>query len=427
MEVEQDISKGSRKPHKKSRLGCGNCKRRRIKCDERKPTCSNCARHNMTCDFSRSAENTNLASPHRHSQAKPKRKFVASGYEVRATPSSSITDAHSSPVGTNSSINTPNSSHATPAPAQGLNIAEMEIWHHYLMKTCASVAGDGLKFWKEKLPEIGFSYPFVLQLILSLSAFHLARSQPEKQHIYLQLAEMYHTTGIQGATPVLASLDESNCEAMYSSATLVSFCSLARGPQPGDFLAFSSHGPAELFNLLRGIRAIAAFKQAQTRSAPIVEEDAPKPFTEPFRPCPDYKPPISELRWFINSNSELLAPFSETYFGALDALLRSFQSVYATAEENSKNEDRHSQMVFAWLYRASDEYIRCLQEKQPIALIIFSFFAVLLRETENQWFMGGWVHHIIGGVRQFVPDDLQQWLKWPIEQTKFIATDGQVF
>jgi len=31
MEVEQDISKGSRKPHKKSRLGCGNCKRRRIK------------------------------------------------------------------------------------------------------------------------------------------------------------------------------------------------------------------------------------------------------------------------------------------------------------------------------------------------------------------------------------------------------------
>ena len=84
-------------------------------------------------------------------------------------------------------------------------------------------------------------------------------------------------------------------------------------------------------------------------------------------------------------------------------------------------------MVFGWLYRASDEYIRCLQEKQPIALIIFALFAVLLRETDNQWFMEGWVHHIIGGVRQFVPDELQQWLKWPIEQTNFNTKDGQVF
>ena len=388
----------------------------------------------MRCDFSSSADSSNSASFHSYQQAKPKRKFVASGYEVKETPSSNTTEARSSPIGTSSSINTPTSSHVTPTPvpplAQGLNVAEIEIWHHYLMKTCPSFSGGGLDFWQEKLPAIGFTYPFVLELILALSAFHLARSRPLKAHTLLPLAEKYHTTGIQSATSMLASLNESNCGAMYSSATLVAFCSLARGPQLGEFLAFSSHGPAELFNLLRGIRLIATSQREQLDSGVLatrVEADTSKRFVGPFQPCPDYKPPISELRWFINSNSELLAPFAETYLGALDALLRSFQSIYATPGDSTANDDQGSQMVFGWLYRASDEYIRCLQEKQPIALIIFALFAVLLRETDNQWFMEGWVHHIIGGVRQFVPDELQQWLKWPIEQTNFNAKDGQVF
>ncbi|KAK0110429.1 hypothetical protein ONS96_002041 [Cadophora gregata f. sp. sojae] len=385
----------------------------------------------MACDFSVSAEISNLGSTHTHQQARPRRKFVASGYEVNATLYTTTTDAHSSPIGTNSSISSPPpSSQVTSAPTHGLNVLEIEIWHHYLMKTCPSFSGDGLEFWQEKLPAIGFSYPFVLQLILSLSAFHLARSRPDKEHIFTPAAEMYHTTGIQSATALLASLDETNCEAMYSAANLVSFCSLARGPRPGEFLAFSSHGPAELFNLLRGVRLIAAAQHQQLSSgvlAPCAKEDTRKPFTKPTQPCPDCKPPISALRWFINSSSDLLEPYSQTYLTALDALLRSFHSVYATSEENKDNEDQHSQIVFTWLYRASDEYIRCVQEKHPIALIIFAFFAVLLRETDDQWFMEGWVHHIIGGVCQFVPDELRRWLSWPIEQSDFVAKDGQVF
>jgi hypothetical protein len=40
-----------RRPHKKSRLGCMNCKARRTKCDEIHPTCGNCQRHSLSCGF----------------------------------------------------------------------------------------------------------------------------------------------------------------------------------------------------------------------------------------------------------------------------------------------------------------------------------------------------------------------------------------
>ncbi|EGX90385.1 C6 transcription factor [Cordyceps militaris CM01] len=45
----------SRRGHSKSRLGCLNCKRRRVKCNELRPTCSPCRRLGLLCDYATSA------------------------------------------------------------------------------------------------------------------------------------------------------------------------------------------------------------------------------------------------------------------------------------------------------------------------------------------------------------------------------------
>ncbi|CRK28136.1 hypothetical protein BN1708_004572 [Verticillium longisporum] len=41
----------SRRSHPKSRTGCRTCKKRKIKCDEHKPSCGNCIKHAVACDF----------------------------------------------------------------------------------------------------------------------------------------------------------------------------------------------------------------------------------------------------------------------------------------------------------------------------------------------------------------------------------------
>lgn len=40
-----------RKPHRKSRSGCRNCKLRRVKCDETRPTCRNCIGQCVICNY----------------------------------------------------------------------------------------------------------------------------------------------------------------------------------------------------------------------------------------------------------------------------------------------------------------------------------------------------------------------------------------
>lgn len=51
-EDTSDLKSGfKRKYHSKSRKGCSTCKKRRVKCDEHKPSCGNCTRMKLTCGY----------------------------------------------------------------------------------------------------------------------------------------------------------------------------------------------------------------------------------------------------------------------------------------------------------------------------------------------------------------------------------------
>jgi hypothetical protein len=58
-----------RKGHKKSRGGCGRCKRRKVKCDEATPICGQCSRLGFQCDFESSASGGGLRKSGRQAVA----------------------------------------------------------------------------------------------------------------------------------------------------------------------------------------------------------------------------------------------------------------------------------------------------------------------------------------------------------------------
>ncbi|KAF2494702.1 hypothetical protein BU16DRAFT_527705 [Lophium mytilinum] len=53
---------GQRRPHRKSRSGCQQCKQRKIKCDERKPSCSHYRRLQSWCSLSGTLSTASSAS-----------------------------------------------------------------------------------------------------------------------------------------------------------------------------------------------------------------------------------------------------------------------------------------------------------------------------------------------------------------------------
>ncbi|KAJ3537955.1 hypothetical protein NM208_g6105 [Fusarium decemcellulare] len=58
---KKDVPARQRKAHRKSRLGCSNCKLRSVKCDESKPSCKRCVASGFICSFTRNNPSTQLA------------------------------------------------------------------------------------------------------------------------------------------------------------------------------------------------------------------------------------------------------------------------------------------------------------------------------------------------------------------------------
>lgn len=82
-----------RKFHSKSRMGCLTCKRRRVKCDETRPSCKNCVRMKLVCGYteSRDSEEPDPVSK--------KAKIKLEGNDLIALPSNTSTHSqnYSSP------------------------------------------------------------------------------------------------------------------------------------------------------------------------------------------------------------------------------------------------------------------------------------------------------------------------------------------
>ncbi|KAG7194301.1 uncharacterized protein KQ657_005031 [Scheffersomyces spartinae] len=94
--------KNSRRKHRNSHLGCGTCKKRRIKCDEGLPLCSNCKRGKLQCAYLKLDESQRsalLIAQRNHSEQLEKQKQM----ELESSSSTKeLSDTSSPPVETSS-------------------------------------------------------------------------------------------------------------------------------------------------------------------------------------------------------------------------------------------------------------------------------------------------------------------------------------
>ncbi|KAI9929863.1 hypothetical protein ASPWEDRAFT_100244 [Aspergillus wentii DTO 134E9] len=404
----------SRKSHRKSRHGCGNCKRRRVKCDEAKP-CLNCVRHSIDCDFLDPKASSETSQKRSGRTSRPTFRFVHSTRSKTLSQSPSATSLpDSSPIPNVPSI-----------PAQDdrpLSYDDFQLLHHYLTSPqCTFGDKESHDFWKVTIPEIGFKFHFVLHFLLALSALHLSREQPSLQRKYVLQAEEHYLIALSRVTSLLSHMDAENCQALYVSAMLICFHHFAKGPQQGDYMIFADHGQAEWLGLLRGVRTIISTMRDEFASnIPHGPPRSPSQHQQLFDHKPDqYEERLSQLRQFVIDHTAE-DPASDVCVEAVDALSQSFTSIY----ENSFSVDAFSPWVFGWLYRLSDEFNSCLQQKQPVALVIFAHFTVLLKELEIDplWFMRGWSHHVMDGINCYLHEEDKAWIQWPMEQLGYSVT-----
>ena len=74
-----------------------------------------------------------------------------------------------------------------------------------------------------------------------------------------------------------------------------------------------------------------------------------------------------------------------------------------------------SETSFLWPVLASDEFVMCLKNGCPEALIVLGFYGVLLGNVELKWCMEGWPIHIVRAVEINLREEWRRWVDWPLE------------
>ncbi|CAI6335029.1 unnamed protein product [Periconia digitata] len=209
----QEGPERKRKAHAKSRKGCGNCKLRRVKCDETRPRCKRCAAYGVSCDYDGSRPSLDLAaqgsfqvdlfqstpspatsdSPHAATTpipgpAKPPstRKTIASMVNASLQNKSSAL---------NSSADMPGMSTFHQVPSWTFTEEHLDILKRFQERTVSTIGNrQTAPTYRDCISHLAFSHPFLMHMVLSLTLMHDAHlSTPLSEEI----GAKYHHASLQ--------------------------------------------------------------------------------------------------------------------------------------------------------------------------------------------------------------------------------------
>ncbi|OQE31977.1 hypothetical protein PENSTE_c001G08107 [Penicillium steckii] len=399
-----------------------------LQCDEKRPSCSNCSNHNIECTFA-TTSTAESESPVPDTPEEPVRRIArrfrphqlsAGGLKQTFRISSSSTQPQPSP-----SANTQSAAVQCDLPKDSLqstiSVPDLNLFHHWCISTYKTmVLRDPHDIWQYHIVQWGIEFPSILHLVLALSALHLAYERPEEQERYLQQADDNFTFGVRTVTNVLSlqDMNEDNCQQIYMSAVLIIFIYFGRGPRSGQYLIFSDTGPSEWLILMQGVK-LTLGKHHQKVFSGVLEPEPPSPL-------PEITPSIRAELHEHTVHTQAVQRFVEQeasiddlpiYISALNDLNEMVNRVYERRSAGQLGIAFMDQII-GWLYRLPERFVRLLEEKEPRALVILAYWAVMFRYMDAVWFMEGWAEHVLGGVSTFLQAEYRPWIEWPLQKLR---------
>ncbi|KAL2858490.1 hypothetical protein BJY01DRAFT_399 [Aspergillus pseudoustus] len=397
----------TRRSHKKSRNGCDQCKRRRVKCDEDRP-CLNCSRRGMDCTF----ESRGSATP--PGRANDFGILSDIRGRVLATSDSDVPDPRPSSQDPFRLFND-RLSEGTWVPQEWTS-QDPELMHHYTLHTSKTFAGrpQMQEIWQVVIPEIAYSYEFLMHGLLGLSALHLACLKPERYSHYLAGAGFHMSLGLRSYRRILLSPSSDNCYALFCFSSLIMvYIYASPTDSPGSHIGNGLESIVELLGLCRGTLVLLPYFEhiRNSRLEPLFlrdfgQDDANPPNRRQTPLFEDLTPHVTDLHTLITSEIPNITE-RDPFLQALARLKASFNTI-----ENAET-PLECGLLYVWPLSVEEQFFSLLRQRHPIALVLLSFYCAQLRAFENYWFVGRQGAVWLGHVEAALEGRFSEWLVWP--------------
>ncbi|PWY78444.1 hypothetical protein BO94DRAFT_471931 [Aspergillus sclerotioniger CBS 115572] len=374
-----------RRQHKKSRNGCLECKRRHIKCDERRPVCAQCTTSERICEFSE-----------RHA------RIVLSAASSRQTPSSTTGTPLSEPA-------VAAGSHEEPP----VNMLHAELLCHLVTETLGSLSRDNshlASLFSTEIMKCCSEAPYLLNELLALAATHISIIRPAQQALYRHHAAQLqnHALRFFHATNPTPTSTPTACMPRFLFSSILGMHTLCDTLvfRDDDFNVFLDRF-IHYLHIHRGVRAVIGSNwrvlAESTALAPTLG-DAESRLQADNAPL---GPECSRLL-ALTQSSNLSPSIAATYQHAIEALQLAMNSASSLEPMGSCPPG-----IFSWPATLSPEYVDLLALRSPDALAVLAHYGVVLHAHRHHWFLGDGGRYLIESIREYLGPDWAEWLAFP--------------
>jgi hypothetical protein len=260
-----------------------------------------------------------------------------------------------------------------------------------------------------KVVKYALSSPFLMYQTLSVSSLHLRTSHPSRAQSLKDESARLQTEALQMFNDSVKEITAENViPAFFYSALLGFHYFCDTFSMPSESLDSFLDRLVQSIRLLQGVRAVLDGWWEFLFNSEI------KPWIYQGEPAIDRNDEVvqhlEKLYGHITESSVLDHPQSKAY----EEAMRQMIWVYKCQPSSEVEDETFSMwMMTTWPIMVPAEYANLLAQRKPEALIILSYFAVLVHKCREFWAIGEGGRFMLDVLEAYLGEEWNTWLAWP--------------
>ncbi|KAM5382803.1 hypothetical protein ACJZ2D_002194 [Fusarium nematophilum] len=401
----------SKRPHKKSRTGCRNCKARKVKCDEARPVCRSCKLRKVDCVYPSPPASSTM--PNNAPPSSPSPSTTTSSTPLIApspdTLSISSYDDTTEEVGTLV---------AQPLFRPGhINDVDMKLLWFYTTTTSSSFSIDEGRYnpvsdiLKTRMVQVAFETPFLMDSLFALASLHMQSLQQECDP---SRALFYRARSFEGYRRAVEEARPETYPALIANSLLLTALSSQN---------FRDDDTRELYIIdwmivWRGIGLMIDLMGVER----LFDSGLYALFSRPAIDLDKASSAIpSNLLFMVSSIKPDEQDYIdvETYYETLKYL----GSLYFNLREGFS--PVMILRIIVWFTFIPRHFIQLARERRPRALIILAYYSAFLKLTEEVWWVRGIGNRCLRDICEYLGTEWQHLLVVP-QMARLVHTDLEI-
>ncbi|KAF2737225.1 hypothetical protein EJ04DRAFT_561862 [Polyplosphaeria fusca] len=422
----------TRRAHQKTKHGCAACKKRRVKCDEQRPTCKNCDRRGIGCSFQND-------DPKGSTLPDANALFKVHVFRQQSSPSISYE------LPPESLLN----AHAVDKMMQNYPNAMQSqfrsLLRHFTHSTRLSLALDkrSINVWPLAVTQLISEYPFVLRAVFALTSLHVSRSllNDSDRNYHLNIAAGQLNIGISQYWNSLQEMSQQNADALFAFSTmLTTYVLTVAGDECGAALdrvqsnhvtvaqrqLASNEATEQVLRILKSLRGtmIVVVPCYNYISAGVFKPVTSKEWWPETR-VPATEEAAEEDRMLKSLQNMWVGRGRkyEYYFDSLESTLKLLRECFVLVSQLSTDHETLQtggitdwSAIFFFICKVSMGFLRLLDERVPEAWVILAHYAILSsrsKKSKAEWWLNNMDVNIIMTAALVLGEDNWDLIRWP--------------